>query len=294
MLILANISWNDDTTSRKNNFTKLPVLNTTAGHQCWLHPEWLLECATLSHMHWFSHFTTDETLRKIQWKNIDGLSGALQLTWLFDEWIWVILLVPTRCQLSKLIMQDMPFKHNSPGWLIPKGQITTRVKNPHPNGRNPGSHTVYPKKYAHGSCFAVLCCGYVLTDLPISTRLTSLALWQSNDCPSASKATLVNMSKCIMWIHYEWLHNHIKAKHNKTVCKFLGIYCKWPDLKLLGWCTCSRTCTILLRNYIELWRHDLEILSTLLYLCEGKPPVTVGFPHQNDQRCLFGCPDLNL
>ena len=29
-----------------------------------------------------------------------------------------------------------------------------------------------------------------------------------------------------MWIHYERLHNHNKAKHNKTVCIFLGIYCK--------------------------------------------------------------------
>ena len=85
--------------------------------------------------------------------------------------------------------------------------------------------TVYPKKYAHGFCFAVLCCGYRLTDFPISTRLTSLALWQSNDCPSASKATLMNMDKYFMWIHYERLHNHNKAKHNKTVCIFLGIYC---------------------------------------------------------------------
>ena len=48
-------------------------------------------------------------------------------------------------------------------------------------------YTVYPKKYAHGFCFAVLCCDYTLTDFPISIRLTSLALWQSNDCPSASK-----------------------------------------------------------------------------------------------------------
>ena len=86
-------------------------------------------------------------------------------------------------------------------------------------------HTVYPKKYAHGFCFAVLCCGYTLTDFPISIRLTSLALWQSNDCPSASKATLMNMEKYFMWIHYERLHNHNKAKHNKTVCIFLGIYC---------------------------------------------------------------------
>ena len=85
--------------------------------------------------------------------------------------------------------------------------------------------TVYPKKYAHGFCFAVLCCGYTLTDFPISIRLTSLALWQSNDCPSASEAILMNMDKYFMWIHYERLHNHKKAKHNKTVCIFLGIYC---------------------------------------------------------------------
>ena len=87
------------------------------------------------------------------------------------------------------------------------------------------SCTAYPKKYAHGFCFAVLCCGYTLTDFPISIRLTSLALWQSNDCPSAGKATLMNMDKYFMWNHYERLHIHNKAKHNKTVCIFLGIYC---------------------------------------------------------------------
>ena len=31
--------------------------------------------------------------------------------------------------------------------------------------------------------------------------------------------------KYFMWINYERLHNHNKAKHNKTVCIFLGIYC---------------------------------------------------------------------
>ena len=85
--------------------------------------------------------------------------------------------------------------------------------------------TVYPKKYAYVFCFAVLCCGYTLTDFPISIRLTSLALWQSNDCPSASKTTLMNLDKYFMWIHYERLYNHNKAKPNKTVCIFLGIYC---------------------------------------------------------------------
>ena len=92
--------------------------------------------------------------------------------------------------------------------------------------------TVYPKKHAHVFCFVVLCCGYTLTDFPISIRLTSLALWQSNDCPSASKATLMNMDKYVLWIHYEWLHNHNKAKHNKTVCIFLGIYCSMDLLCL--------------------------------------------------------------
>ena len=35
----------------------------------------------------------------------------------------------------------------------------------------------------------------------------------------------MNMDKYFMWIHYEQLHNHNKAKHNKTVCIFLGMYC---------------------------------------------------------------------
>ena len=115
----------------------------------------------------------------------------------------------------------------------------------------PEADTVYPKKYAHGYCFAVLCCGYTLTDFPISIRLTSLALWQSNDCPSASKATLMNMDEYFMWIHYERLHNHNKAKHNKTVCIFLGIYCNWqtmtshfpcPAMMDAGWNSTQRHC----------------------------------------------------
>ena len=106
-------------------------------------------------------------------------------------------------------------------------------------------YTVYPKKYAHGFCFAVLCCGYTLTDFPISIRLTSLALWQSNDCPSASKATLMNMDKYFMWIHYERLHNHNKAKHNKTVCIFLGIYCmQLGGDKWYPWVTGRLKCNI--------------------------------------------------
>ena len=87
---------------------------------------------------------------------------------------------------------------------------------------NKKMYSISPKKYAHGFCFAVLFCGYTWTDFPISIRLTSLALWQSNDCPSASKATLMNMDKNFMWIHYERLHNHNKQSTTKPCAYFLG------------------------------------------------------------------------
>ena len=118
--------------------------------------------------------------------------------------------------------------------------------------------TVYPKKYAHGFCFAVLCCGYTLTDFPISIRLTSLALWQSNDCPSASKATLMDMDKYLMWIHYERLHNHNKAKHIKTVCIFLGIYCTYRKMN----CCYSRYAHI--EHEIAFWKALLKTIYIFL------------------------------
>ena len=119
--------------------------------------------------------------------------------------------------------------------------------------------TVYPKKYAHGFRFAVLCCGYTLTDFPISIRLTSLALWQSNDCPSASKATLMDMDKYFMWIHYERLHNHNKAKHNKTVCIFHGLHCicesDMPQLThRIQYDSASFACNV---PELPLWEGDL-------------------------------------
>ena len=135
--------------------------------------------------------------------------------------------------------------------------------------------TVYPKKYAHGFCFAVLCCGYTLTDFPISIRLTSLALWQSIDCPSASKATLMNMEKYFMWLHYERLHNHNKAKHNKTVCIFLGIYCTLqPDAPAAGlqplckkvlWYVTSLVLDVLLmlvKQPMNIWGNNLHKWNT--------------------------------
>ena len=69
--------------------------------------------------------------------------------------------------------------------------------------------------------FALLCFVVVIHWL-IFPYPSGLLHWHY---PSASKATLMNMDKYFMWIHYERLHNHNKAKHNKTVCTFLGIYC---------------------------------------------------------------------
>ena len=86
-------------------------------------------------------------------------------------------------------------------------------------------HTSLNYSISQEICTRFLLCCALLWLYSISIRLTSLALWQSNDCPSASKATLMNMDKYFMWIHYERLHNHNKAKHNKTVRIFLGIYC---------------------------------------------------------------------
>ena len=42
----------------------------------------------------------------------------------------------------------------------------TSIRNIHAIAVSPEDCTVYPKKYAHGFCFAVLCCGYTLTDFP--------------------------------------------------------------------------------------------------------------------------------
>ena len=110
--------------------------------------------------------------------------------------------------------------------------------------------------------FALLCFVVVIHWLifPISIRLTSLALWQSNDCPSASKATLMNMDKYFMWIHYERLHNNNKAKHNKTVCIFLGIYCNWHHNDV----TCTNNISVPLLRFV----HEVNLLRMLWW-----PPI---------------------
>ena len=112
----------------------------------------------------------------------------------------------------------------------------------------------------------MLCCGHTLTDFPISIRLTSLALWQSNYCPSASKATLMNMDKYFMWIHYERLHNHNIAKHNKTVCIFLGIYCNFRSYQLC----------------LESWYSLPRVIMMPNLVARSAPDMTISGDHEVD------------
>ena len=156
--------------------------------------------------------------------------------------------------------------------------------------------TVYPKKYAHGFCFAVLCCGYTLTDFPISIRLTSLALWQSNDCPSASKATLMNMDKYFMWIHNERLHNHNKAKHNTTVCIFLGIYCMGVEDELGTQSVILFFNHAIRRHWLDSVAQDdfVQITSTCFNVCHKQLWITGAFPAQRPVTRSFVFFDLPL
>ena len=124
----------------------------------------------------------------------------------------------------------------------------------------------------------------------ISIRLTSLALWQSNDCPSASKATLMNMDKYFMWIHYERLHNHNKAKHNKTMCIFLGIYCNYREnIKALYHCPVVRgemysisqeICTSFIMNSHEVFIH----IHRVALLALGQSLDQSMYNHNNAQQ----------
>ena len=59
----------------------------------------------------------------------------------------------------------------------------------------------------------------------------------------------MNMDKYFMWIHYERLHNHNKAKHNKTVCIFLGIYCTYQVLNHIANTILDRNTFSYLKSY---------------------------------------------
>ena len=137
----------------------------------------------------------------------------------------------------------------------------------------------------------LLCCAllWLYIDWFSHIHQASLALWQFNDCPSASKATLMNMDRYFMWIHYERLHNHNKAKHNKTVCIFLGIYCMMCTM----WVFCKKYFFVNEHHHISNYWPPICLFNSLFTLtpketsklcitslCEKNPWKTRGFPSQ--------------
>ena len=82
--------------------------------------------------------------------------------------------------------------------------------------------TVYHKTYAHGFCFVVV------IHWLIFTYPSGVLHWHCGNltiAPVPAKQPWWIWKKYFMWIHYERLHNLNKAKHNETVCIFLGMYC---------------------------------------------------------------------
>ena len=65
------------------------------------------------------------------------------------------------------------------------------------------------------------CCGLVAVDLPISFKVTSLALGQPYGCPNTSEVTLRNKGKCLTSL--EIMNKHNKTKHiNNSIRIFHG------------------------------------------------------------------------
>ena len=180
----------------------------------------IIDVTTYQLYGWMSNVSQSAVIETTVWFSAKFLCNKLSLQFIYRSIYWLFLWVcvsslqgrPMDVMASQITVNSTrQRKHKSTASLALScdGNHRWLVVSSH---KGPVIRTVYPKKYAHGFCFAVLCCGYTLTDFPISIRLTLLALWQSNDCPSASKATLMNMDKYFMWIHYERLHNHNKAK----------------------------------------------------------------------------------
>ena len=113
-------------------------------------------------------------------------------------------------------------------------------------------YTVYPQKYAHGFCFAVLCCGYTLTDFPISIRLTSLANTNTscefimNDCITTTKQSTTK--PCAYFLGYTVSRVSVGATIITTKTPNITKPCDtlWDMLYSISQEICTRFCCALL------------------------------------------------
>ena len=89
---------------------------------------------------------------------------------------------------------------------------------------------------------------------------------------------------------FDWVMPNLLCLYS---CRISWLLWCWMA-RILSWCRtfCQRATSVIghrrrlsrrqcrssLTNQGETWCHDIEMLSTLLALCEGNPPVTGGFP----------------
>ena len=121
--------------------------------------------------------------------------------------------------------------------------------------------------------FALLCFVVVIHWL-IFPYPSGLLHWHCGNltiAPVPAKQPWWIWKKYFMWIHYERLHNHNKAKHNKPVCIFLGIYCTYAGTVItvvIG----HRKVLCQLENHICVLKYSLiciisNISSLVTYFC---------------------------
>ena len=80
----------------------------------------------------------------------------------------------------------------------------------------------------------------------------------------------------ILTISFTKMHLKMSSAKWRPFCLGLNVL-TWPDRN--WWlCFCA-----------PWWYHDMELLSALLALCEGNPPVTDWFPSQRGSNMEFWC-----
>ena len=146
----------------------------------------------------FGHKCLDVTLR--------GAIGGHNVIWCIIEGIIAVLWKELMVKISK----------QNAGKIIPWNNYSWQTY-----------HTVYPKKYAHG--FVVLCFVVVMQSFIMNSDEVFIQIHQG--C-FAGTGAIVRLPQC-QWSKpdgYGKISQCITTtKHSKakTVCIFLGIYCKW-------------------------------------------------------------------
>ena len=92
--------------------------------------------------------------------------------------------------------------------------------------------TVYSKKYAHGFCFAVLCCGYTLTDFPYPSGLLH---WH---CGNLTIAPVPARQPWWIWINTscEFIMNDCITTTKQSTTKPCAYFLGYTVTTSIHWC----------------------------------------------------------